>query len=129
MPQFFEDEKTYRDNKKRRNCVFLAYPFSSSLPRDDYSAVTRELEQELPLRLWYFLDEVTTQELMRKICRAVLRADRAFFDISKGNPNVAFELGLAVAINTPSITLLKTGEPNPLGSADLSYSCPFGKAA
>lgn len=122
MAQLFEDEKKYPDNKKRRNFIFLGYPFSPPLPQDDYRAVTRELEEELPLRLWYFLDEVTTQELMRKIWRAILRADLAFFDISRGNPNVSFELGLAVAINTPSITLLKTGEQNPLGGADLGYS-------
>lgn len=29
---------------------------------------------------------------------------------------------MAVAIGKPCITLLKTGEPNPLGSADLGYS-------
>ena len=82
----------------------------------------KELQGELPLRLWYFLDEVTTQELMRKIWRAILRSDLAVFDISRGNPNVAFELGLAVAANRRCITLLKTGEANPLGGADLGYS-------
>jgi isopropylmalate/homocitrate/citramalate synthase len=35
---------------------------------------------------------------------------------------VAFELGLAAAIGKPCITLLKTGEQNPLGAADLGYS-------
>jgi nucleoside 2-deoxyribosyltransferase len=81
-----------------------------------------ELQAGLPVRLWYFLDEVTTQELMRKIWRAILRADLCVFDITRGNPNVAFELGLAAAIGKPCITLLKAGEPNPLGAADLGYS-------
>ena len=35
---------------------------------------------------------------------------------------MAFELGLAAAIGKPCITLLKTGEHNPLGAADLGYS-------
>lgn len=122
MAQLFEDEKKYPDNQTRRNFVFLGYPFAPPLPKDDYKAVIKELEEEFPLRLWYFLDEVTTHEMMRKIWRAILRADLAFFDISGGNPNVAFELGLSVATNVPCITLLKTGEPNPLGGADLSYS-------
>jgi hypothetical protein len=122
MAQMFEDEKRYPDNARRENFVFLGYPFMPPLAQDDYRSVMRELEDELPLRLWYFLDEVTTQELMRKIWRAILRADLCFFDISNGNANVAFELGMAVATAKPCITLLRSGDPNPLGGADLSYS-------
>ncbi len=122
MAQLFEDETRYPDNARRSNFVFLGYPFTPPLPQDDYRAVTAELQEEFPIRLWYFLDEVTTQELMRKIWRAILRSDLCMFDTSGGNPNVSFELGLAVAVNRPCITLLKTGEPNPLGGADLSYS-------
>ena len=122
MAQLFEEEKKYPDNAPRRNFVFMAYPFTPPISQDDYNAVVKELQNEYPLRLWYFLDEVTTQELMRKIWRAILRADLCIFDISKGNPNVAFELGLAAAVGKPCITLLKTGEQNPLGAADLGYS-------
>ncbi|HWG44988.1 MAG TPA: hypothetical protein VN688_19620 [Gemmataceae bacterium] len=35
---------------------------------------------------------------------------------------MAFELGLAAAVGKPCITLLKAGEQNPLGAADLGYS-------
>ncbi len=122
MAQFFEDEKRYDDNKIRKNFVFLGYPFAPPLAQDDYQSVTSELQEELSIRLWYFLDEVTTQELMRKIWRAILRSDLCVFDISGGNANVAFELGLAAAVDRPCITLLKSGEPNPLGGADLGYS-------
>src|SRR5262249_16289423 len=122
MAHLFEDEKRYPDNAPRTNFVFMAYPFAPPISQDDYNAVVKELQNEYPLRLWYFLDEVTTQELMRKIWRAILRADLCIFDISKGNPNVAFELGLAAAVGKPCITLLKAGEPNPLGAADLGYS-------
>jgi len=122
MAQLFEEEKKYPDNASRLNFVFLAYPFTPAISQDDYNAVVKELQNEYPLRLWYFLDEVTTQELMRKIWRAILRADLCIFDISNGNANVAFELGLAVAVGKQCITLLKTGTQNPLGSADLGYS-------
>lgn len=122
MAQLFEEEKKYPDNAPRTNFVFMAYPFTPPIAQEDYNAVVKELQNEYPLRLWYFLDEVTTQELMRKIWRAILRADLCIFDISNGNPNVAFELGLAAAIGKPCITLLKTGEKNPLGTADLGYS-------
>ncbi len=122
MARLFEDEKQHQDNKPRANFIFMAYPFAPPISQDDYNAVVRDLQTEYPLRLWYFLDEVTTQELMRKIWRAILRADLCIFDISNGNANVAFELGLATAIGKPCITLLKTGEKNPLGNADLGYS-------
>lgn len=122
MAQMFKAEKQFADNAVRQNFVFLAYPYSPPLALDDYMAVTRELQQELPLRLWYFLDEITTDEMMRKVWRAILRSDLSVFDISGGNPNVAFELGLAIAIERPCITLLMAGQDNPLGRADLGYS-------
>jgi nucleoside 2-deoxyribosyltransferase len=122
MAQLFEDERRFPDNAARQNLVFMGYPFTPPLPADDYRAVVAELQEELPVRFWYFLDEITTAEMMRKIWRAMLRADVAIFDVSGGNPNVAFELGLAVGDNKKCMTILKTGEPNPLGSADLGYA-------
>jgi hypothetical protein len=122
MAQFFEDEKKYPDNRPRENFVFLGYPFMPAIPADDYRAVVKNLENEYPIRLWYFLDEITSAEMMRKIWRAILRADLAVFDVSGGNPNVAFELGLAAASNKSCFTVLRAGEPNPLGAADLAYA-------
>lgn len=122
MAQLFREEEGYPDNRQRKNFVFLGYPFNPPLPLDDYARVTTELQAELPIRLWYFLDEVTTDEMMRKVWRAILRSDLAVFDVSGGNPNVAFELGLAVAKDRRAMTLLKAGAPNPLGTADLGYA-------
>lgn len=122
MAQMFKDEEAFADNRSRANFVFMGYPFTPPLAKEDYAQVVKDLQEELPLRLWYFLDEVTTAELMRKVWRAILRADICVFDTSGGNPNVAFELGLAVAKDKRCMTMLKTGEPNPLGSADLSYA-------
>lgn len=122
MAQLFAEEAPLAENRTRRNFVFMGYPFAPPLPRDDYAKVVAELQQELPIRFWYFLDEITTAELMRKIWRAILRAELCVFDVSGGNSNVAFELGLAVAANKRCLTLLKKGEPNPLGTADLGYA-------
>lgn len=122
MASFFDAEKNVPENRPRRNFVFMAYPYTPVLPAADYRAAVRALQNELPVRFWYFLDETTTAELMRKVWRAILRADLAVFDISEGNPNVAFELGLSVANGRRSITLLNTGAKNPLGAADLGYS-------
>jgi len=122
MAQMFYDETKYPDNRPRKNFVFLGYPFTPAIPADDYKRVVKEIEEEFGIRMWYFLDEITTSELMRKVWRAILRSDFCIFDISDGNPNVAFELGLAVSQFKSCMTLLKTGEKNPLGSADLGYS-------
>lgn len=122
MAQMFREEEAYPDNAARANLVFMGYPYTPPLAKDDYAKVVRDLQSELPIRFWYFLDEVTTAEMMRKVWRAILRADLAVFDISGGNPNVAFELGLAVAKDKRCITMLMTGQSNPLGSADLGYS-------
>jgi hypothetical protein len=73
----FEDERNFPDNATRVNFVFMGYPFNPPLPPDDYSGVVSELQDELPVRFWYFLDEVTTEEMMRKIWRAILRSDLA----------------------------------------------------
>jgi len=122
VAQMFQDETKYPDNRVRSNFVFLGYPYTPAIPADDYKRVISEVEEEFGIRMWYFLDEITTAELMRKVWRAILRADFCIFDTSDGNPNVAFELGLAVSQFKNCMTLLKTGTKNPLGSADLGYS-------
>ena len=118
----FEDESKFGDNRARSNFVFLGFPYAAPLPLDDYRSVLSTLEQELPLRFWYFLVEYTTDELMRKLWRAVLRSDMCIFDISGGNPNVSFEIGLAVARFKRCSTILRAGAENPLGRADMSYA-------
>jgi hypothetical protein len=122
MAQLFEDERDKPDNAPRRNFVFMGYPWNPPLPQEDYNRVVADLQDELPVRFWYFADEVTTAEMMRKIWRAILRADLAVFDVTGGNPNVGFELGLAVGENRRCMTLLREGGPNPLGAADLGYA-------
>jgi nucleoside 2-deoxyribosyltransferase len=122
MAGLIAEEAKKPENYQRSNLVFMGYPFQPPLPRADYNRVVEELQQKFPVRFWYFLDEVTNDELMRKVWRAILRADLSIFDISGGNPNVAFELGLAVAKERRCFTLLKSGTENPLGRADLGYS-------
>ena len=122
MAQLFYEEKNKAENKRRNNFVFLAYPYEPPIDKDAYNNVIKEFEDKYPIRMWYFSDEVTTNELMRKVWRAILRADLAIFDISGGNANVALELGLSLAVDKNCLTILKTGLDNPLGNADLSYA-------
>jgi len=122
LTQMFASEVRKPANKPKKNLVFLGYPYNPALPQADYRAVVTRLQLELPIRLWYCADEVTTAEMMRKVWRAILRSDLAVFDISDGNANVAFELGLATAKNKRCMTLLKRGARNPLGETDFGYS-------
>ena len=122
MANMFAEEKKYPDNTERKNVVFLAYPYTPHIGKAEYAKLVKELEKELPIRFWYFLDEVTTAELMRKIWRAILRSDLSIYDASDGNPNVAFELGLAVATGKRCMTVVKASAKNPLASADLGYA-------
>jgi len=122
MAQLFTEEKNNNENKKRNNFVFLAYPFIPPIDKGAYNEIVKDIEKKYPVRMWYFSDEVTTSELMRKVWRAILRSDLAIFDVSGGNANVALELGLSLAIEKSCLTILKTGEDNPLGRADLSYA-------
>lgn len=122
MAQLIREEVKLPDNCPRSNFVFLGFPFTPVLPADTYRRIVKEVQEELSVRMWYFLDEITTDELLRKIWRAILRSNLCIFDISEGNPNVAFELGLSVSQFKPCITFLKTGSSNPLGKADLGYS-------
>jgi nucleoside 2-deoxyribosyltransferase len=126
MAQMYAEEKRKQSsgtpsNAPKKNLVFFAYPYAPRLPRADYDQVVKNLEASLPVRIWYFDNEVE-EEMMRKIWRAILRCSLAIFDISDGNPNVAVELGLALAEGKPSLTLLMRGADNPLGRADLGYS-------
>jgi hypothetical protein len=122
MAQLFLEEKGNPDNKKRNNFVFLAYPFIPPLEKVGYNEAVKSIEAKWPIRMWYFSDEVTTDELMRKVWRSILRADLAIFDVTGGNANVALELGLALASEKSCLSILKTGGDNPLGRADLSYA-------
>jgi hypothetical protein len=122
MAIMFQEESNYQDNRTRKNFVFIGFPFATPISLDDYRSVLTEIENEYPIRLWHFLNELTTDELMRKLWRAILRSDLCIFDISGGNPNVSFEIGLAVARFKKCSTILKTGVENPLGRSDLSYS-------
>jgi hypothetical protein len=122
MALFYSQEKSYKDNNQRKNFIFMGYPHSPPLPLDDYRKVISELESVYPIRMWYFLDEITSNEMMRKIWRSILRSDLSIFDISDGNANVSFELGLSVAIEKKAFALFKTGSKNPLGDADLGYA-------
>lgn len=118
----FEEESKYNDNRQRTNFVFLGFPYKAPIPLDDYRASLRSLESTLPVRFWYFLEEYTTDELMRKLWRAILRADICIFDVSGGNPNVSLELGLAIARFKRCSAIIKTGAENPLGRSDMSYA-------
>lgn len=62
----------------------------------------------------YFADsEVTTNLLLGKICGKVLSTRAFVADMSSQNPNVYFELGLAIGFNKPILAIVKDGKTVP----------------
>jgi hypothetical protein len=67
----------------------------------------------------YFADsEVTGDFILEKICKKILATCATIVDLSSGNPNVYFELGLAIGLNKPIFVVLKqhTSVPSVLES-------------
>jgi hypothetical protein len=62
----------------------------------------------------YFADsEVTSNLLLGKICGKVLSTRAFVADMSSQNPNVYFELGLAIGFNKPILAIIKEGKTVP----------------
>jgi CheY-like chemotaxis protein len=62
----------------------------------------------------YFADkEVTGEFILTKVCKKILITRASIVDLTKANPNVYFELGLAVGLNKPVFPVLRSGESLP----------------
>lgn len=62
----------------------------------------------------YFADkEVTGEFILTKVCKKILTTRASIVDLTKANPNVYFELGLAVGLNKPVFLVLKSDESVP----------------
>lgn len=80
------------------NRIFLAYPWTSY--RKHYEAVCKSIHATLPVCFYAVGRDlgVESENLLEVIQSTINTATGAVFDISKGNPNVCFEYGLARAV-------------------------------
>jgi nucleoside 2-deoxyribosyltransferase len=84
---------------KQRYC-FVAMPFRPEL-NFFFLYLKRYLEENYGLRVDRGDARVLTKPLMEKIREEILRADLVIGDVSGGNPNVFYEIGLAHASGKP----------------------------
>ena len=62
----------------------------------------------------YFADrEVTGEFILTKVCKKILVTRASIVDLTMANPNVYFELGVAIGLNKPVFVVLKHGTPVP----------------
>jgi hypothetical protein len=86
-----------------RHC-FVAMPFRGEL-NYFYLYLKRYLEETFGLRVTRGDATILTRPLMEKIRDQILKADLVIGDVTGGNPNVFYELGLAHASGKPVLFL------------------------
>jgi len=89
--------------EERKYC-FVAMPFRSEL-NYFFLYFKRHLEESYALRVERGDANVLTKPLMDKIREQILRADLVIADVTSGNPNVFYEIGLAHAVGKPVLFL------------------------
>ncbi len=94
---------------KQPKYCFVAMPFRPEL-NFFYLYIQRHLEENHGLRVARGDAAVLTKPLMDKIRDQILRADLIIGDITGGNPNVFYEIGLAHAAGKP-VLFLTQDEP------------------
>lgn len=94
---------------QQRYC-FVAMPFRPEL-NFFFLYVKHYLEKEYGLRVERGDAKILTKPLMEKIREQILRADLVIGEVTDGNPNVFYELGLAHANHKP-VLFLTRGSPD-----------------
>lgn len=92
-------------NDQRKYC-FVAMPFTPEL-NFFYLYVKDYLEREYGIRVERGDARVLTKPLMEKIRDEILRADLVIAEVTDGNPNVLYEVGLAHASSKPVLFLTR----------------------
>jgi len=85
--------------------VFVACPYDEK--RFKFSLFKKEL-QTLPFKIEYADTNLETRHLLERIKRLIKAADFSFFDLSRWNPNVSLELGLAEGMKIPYYILVNS---------------------
>lgn len=96
--------------------VFISHEFRS---RDLRVRLERSLTRR-NLQPYFADNEVTSDLLLHKVCKKILVCRASIVDLTHANPNVYFELGVAIGLNKPIFLVLKQGTAVPplLGGID-----------
>lgn len=79
--------------------VFVAYPYAFA--NDDYRRSFRLIEAEFRTSFRFANEDVTDRQILDKIVMMMRSADLCLFDVTRWNPNVTLELGLAMGHGMP----------------------------
>jgi nucleoside 2-deoxyribosyltransferase len=99
-----DDEK--RDGEQR---VFISYEFRS---RDLRVRLERSLKQH-NLQPYFADKEIESGFILHKVCKKILVCRASIVDLTRANPNVYFELGVAIGLNKPVFIMLQDGATVP----------------
>jgi len=80
----------------RDNRVFVAMPFAEH--KDAYKYGIKRALENLNMETWRADERITNSSILCKICHAIQGSTYAIIDISKWNPNVLLEAGIAYGL-------------------------------
>jgi len=86
------------DYQRRRNRVFVAYPYSH-YPRAAYRPIFERAGQEHGFSPVFADDTLTNTHLLEKIGQLLQGVELAMFDLTTWNATVALELGVAYGLH------------------------------
>jgi ATP-dependent Clp protease ATP-binding subunit ClpA len=104
LEQISDEEKRAGESQ-----CFISHEFGQ---KDLRAKLVRALER-LHLRPYFADKEVTGDFILSKVCKKILITRASIVDLTKANPNVYFELGVAIGMNKPVFLVLKGGESVP----------------
>ncbi len=104
LEQISDEEKRAGESQ-----CFISHEFGQ---KDLRAKLVRALER-LHLRPYFADKEVTGDFILSKVCKKILLTRASIVDLTKANPNVYFELGVAIGMNKPVFLVLKGGESVP----------------
>ncbi len=109
---------------EQKNRVFVAMSFDDDY-RDSYEYGIKIVLDQLGIECYRADKEITTKDIMCKICYELQRCSRVIANVSGLNPNVMLELGLAYGLGKKVIIIKdkKTKSISDLGSVEyIEYS-------
>ncbi|MCA9994166.1 MAG: hypothetical protein KDE56_00380, partial [Anaerolineales bacterium] len=102
-------ETTEAEKKRGADQCFIGHEFHNQ----DLRAKLFRALGALNLKPYFADKEVTGDYLLHKICKKIWVTRASIIDLTSANPNVYFELGVAIGLNKPVFIVLKDGETVP----------------
>lgn len=102
-------EITDEERQAGESQCFIGHEFHRRYLRTKLEGVL----QEVGLHAYLADKEVTGEHVLDKVCRKILVSRASIVDLTAANPNVYFELGVAIGLNKPVFIVLKCGSEVP----------------